>query len=69
MRLKFGRYKGWLLADVPIDYRRWLRRQPGLTAETREGLSLSLGIKPKMDLHRHRPIPFDGKAAAAGDSQ
>ncbi len=66
--MKFGRYRGWLLSDVPIDYRRWLRRQPGLTPELREGIALSLGMKvQQVDVHRHRPAPIDWKGRAAGE--
>jgi len=58
MKLRFGRYRGWDLALIPHSYLRWLTKQPGLTAETREGVRAALGINVKAAVHRRRPA-FD----------
>jgi uncharacterized protein (DUF3820 family) len=66
MKLRFGRYRGWDVTDVPVAYLRWLRRQPGVDAELKAAIGASLGIKPKTGaIVPHRPV-FDGKLAACG---
>jgi uncharacterized protein (DUF3820 family) len=67
MRLKFGRYQGWNIADVPHTYLRWLKRQPGVNAELKAGIGLMLGIRPRAtEVHQRRPV-IDYKARQAGD--
>lgn len=68
MQLRFGRYRGLNVEDVPHSYLKWLRRQPGVTAELKAGISAALGIKPKGgQVHHHRPPMIDVKARASGE--
>jgi uncharacterized protein (DUF3820 family) len=65
LRLRFGRYRGFLLSDVPVSYLRWLRKQPGILPELKEAIGATLGIKPKRSETHRRPA-IDGRALAAG---
>jgi Putative quorum-sensing-regulated virulence factor len=66
MKLRFGRYKGWKVQDVPSCYLKWLRRQPGASTELREAITATLGGKATAAVI-HRWPAFDSRRAAAGD--
>jgi uncharacterized protein (DUF3820 family) len=66
MKLRFGRYKGWDVANVPVAYLKWLRRQSGVDAELKAAIGAALGLKPKTGGIVPRNPVFDGKAAACG---
>jgi hypothetical protein len=68
VKLRFGRFKGWNLRDLPSPYLKWLRRQPGTSAELREAIIATLSGKPTLAVIHRRP-GFDARRAVAGDAE
>jgi hypothetical protein len=67
VKIRFGRYRGWNVKDVPVCYLKWLRSKPGVSTELRECIAAQLaGKATPAVLHRRRPV-FDGRMAATGD--
>jgi uncharacterized protein (DUF3820 family) len=67
MRLRFGRYQGWNVETVPVSYLRWLKRQPGVSAELKAAIAAVLGVKPKAGQVQQHRAPIDVKRRASGE--
>ena len=67
MRLRFGRYRGMHLADVPAPYLRWVARQPRTRVELREAIAATLGSPRRTGATQAIPIArVDYKSRQAG---
>ena len=59
LQMPFGKYKGWLLADLPGNYLAWFARKGFPAGEIGRLLALALeidhnGLKPLLDPLRRR---------------